>query len=31
MVFERQHLLSGAQGVETYGSVLKQLQAAPAA
>jgi predicted DsbA family dithiol-disulfide isomerase len=31
MIFERQHLLSGAQGVETYGSVLNQLQAPPAA
>ena len=30
-IFERQHLLSGAQGVEIYVSVLKQLRAAQAA
>ncbi|MEM9439448.1 MAG: DsbA family oxidoreductase [Pseudomonadota bacterium] len=31
MIFERQHLLSGAQGAENYGSVLRQLRAAQAA
>ena len=31
MIFERQHLLSGAQGVENYANVLTQLKAAQAA
>ena len=31
MIFERQHLLSGAQGVENYMNVPKQLQATWAA
>ncbi len=31
MIFDRQHLVTGAQGVETYASILKQLRAAQAA
>jgi len=28
MVFDRRHLVTGAQGVETYASILEQLGAA---
>lgn len=31
MIFDRKHLITGAQGVETYASILKQLRATQAA
>ena len=31
MIFDRQHLVTGAQGVEAYAGILKQVQAAQAA
>ena len=30
MIFNRQHLVTGAQGEENYANILKQLQTAPA-
>ena len=30
MIFDRQHLVTGAQGEESYANILKQLQTAQA-